>query len=81
MYLHLGNDAVVRKEDILAVFDLDNTSQSHLTRSYLAAAEKSGSVVNAEKLYSRSNRHRRTDGLFESTESRDTAAPQRERGN
>ena len=47
MYLHLGNDIVVRKSDIIGVFDLDNTSQSALTRRYLAAAEKAGSVVNA----------------------------------
>ena len=47
MYLHLGNDIVVRKQEIVAVFDLDNTSQSALTRRYLSAAEKSGSVVNA----------------------------------
>lgn len=47
MYLHLGNDAVVRKKDVVAVFDLDNTSQSHLTRGYLAAAEKMGQVINA----------------------------------
>ena len=47
MYLHLGNDVVVRKQEIVGVFDLDNTSQSALTRRYLAAAEKSGRVVNA----------------------------------
>ena len=47
MYLHLGNDIVVRKNEILAVFDLDNTSQSYLTRNYLSATEKAGRVVNA----------------------------------
>ena len=47
MYLHLGNETVVRKKDVLAVFDLDNTSQSHLTRAYLSAAEQAGQVVNA----------------------------------
>ena len=47
MYLHLGNDVVVRKSEIVGVFDLDITSQSALTRRYLAAAEKAGSVVNA----------------------------------
>ena len=47
MYLHLGNDVAVRKTEVVGVFDLDNTSQSALTRRYLAAAEKSGSVVNA----------------------------------
>ena len=36
MYLHLGAGAVVRKDSIVGVFDLDNTSQSHLTRKYLA---------------------------------------------
>ena len=46
MYLHLGAGAVVRTDNIIGVFDLDNTSQSHLTRSYLTAAEKRGQVVN-----------------------------------
>ena len=46
MYLHLGAGAVVRSESIVGVFDLDNTSQSHLTRKYLTAAEKSGQVIN-----------------------------------
>jgi hypothetical protein len=46
MYLHLGSGEVVRSESIVGVFDLDNTSQSHLTRKYLAAAEKSGQVIN-----------------------------------
>ena len=47
MYLHLGNDVVVRKSEVLGVFDLDNTSQSIITRKYLSAAEKGGRVVNA----------------------------------
>lgn len=47
MYLHLGNDIAVRKQEIVAVFDLDNTSQSALTRRYLSEAEKAGRVVNA----------------------------------
>lgn len=47
MYLHLGNDVVIRKADVVAVFDLDNASQSYLTREFLAAAERSGAVVSA----------------------------------
>ena len=47
MYLHLGNDTVVRKTDVLAVFDLDNSSQSRVTRAFLSRAEKSGALVNA----------------------------------
>ena len=50
MYLHLGNDVVVRKNEIVGIFDLDNTSQSAWTRRYLSAAEKAGSVVNAAGL-------------------------------
>ena len=46
MYLHLGSGAVVPTESIVGVFDLDNTSQSHITRKYLTAAEKSGQVIN-----------------------------------
>lgn len=49
MYLHLGAGAVVRSESIVGVFDLDNTSQSHLTRKYLTAAEKSGQVINVSE--------------------------------
>ena len=44
MYLHLGGDWVVKKDEIVAIFDLDNTSQSFETRKYLAAAERAGQV-------------------------------------
>ena len=47
MYLHLGKGTVILKKDIIAIFDLDQTSQSHITRKYLAAAEKAGQVINA----------------------------------
>ena len=47
MYLHLGNDIAVRKNEILAIFDLDNTSQSIQTRKFLTEAEKAGRVINA----------------------------------
>ena len=46
MYLHLGGGFLVPEKSVVGVFDLDNTSQSHLTRKYLAAAEKSGHVIN-----------------------------------
>lgn len=46
MYLHLGKNVVVAKRDVVAVCDLDNSSFSHITRAYLAAAEKAGQVVN-----------------------------------
>ena len=47
MYLHLGKGTVVNEKSIVAICDLDITSQSHLTRAFLAAADKAGEVINA----------------------------------
>ena len=47
MYLHLGKGTVVNEKTIVGIFDLDITSQSHLTRAFLAAAEQAGEVENA----------------------------------
>ena len=47
MYLHLGKGSGISTDEIIGIFDLDITSQSHLTRSFLAAAEKAGQVINA----------------------------------
>ena len=46
-YLHLGKGTLVREDEVLGIFDLDITSQSHLTRKFLAMAEKAGQVINA----------------------------------
>ena len=46
MYLHLGQNVVVPFRDVVGLFDLDNTSSSHLTRSFLERAEKEGRLVN-----------------------------------
>ena len=48
-YLHLGKGAVVRSDEIVGIFDLDITSQSHLTRKFLAASEKAGAVESASE--------------------------------
>ena len=45
MYLHLGQNTVVRDSEVIGIFDLDITSQSIRTRRYLAASEKAGEVV------------------------------------
>lgn len=47
MYINLGKNAIIREENIVGIFDLDSSSQSHITREYLSAAEKRESVVNA----------------------------------
>ena len=46
MYLHLGQNVVVPETDVIGIFDLDNTTGSHLTRNFLNNAEKSGRVIN-----------------------------------
>ncbi len=45
MYLHLGNDVVVRKDEVIAVFDMDNTTISKHSRKFLTEAEKAGAVI------------------------------------
>ena len=47
MYLHLGKGTLIPKKSVIGIFDLDITSQSHLTRKYLHMAERGGEVVNA----------------------------------
>ena len=45
MYLHLGQDVVVRRRDIIGVFDMDNTTVSPHTRGFLKQAEKKKQVT------------------------------------
>lgn len=46
-YVYLGGDAVLDEDNIIGVFDLDNTSWSHRTREFLARAEQEGRVKSA----------------------------------
>ena len=46
MYLHLGEKTVIRTEDIVGIFDMDNTTVSKNTRDYLAKQQKEGNVIN-----------------------------------
>ena len=46
MYLHLGQETVVPQDEILGIFDLETTTVSKVTRTYLAGCEKRGEVVN-----------------------------------
>lgn len=46
MYLHIGLDKVITSEEIVGIFDLDNTTVSKSTRDYLKKAEKNGIVEN-----------------------------------
>ena len=45
MYLHLGQDTVVEKADVIGIFDLDTATVAKATRQYLSAKEKEKQVV------------------------------------
>lgn len=47
MYLHLGASVIIHQDDVLGIFDLDNTTSSRITRDFLAQAQKAGQVVSA----------------------------------
>ena len=49
MFLHLGKDAVVNTKDIVAIFDMDNTTVSKNSRKFLAQAQKNGQVVDTSE--------------------------------
>ena len=40
MYLHLGQDYIVRTQDVVGIFDIDTTSTGKRTREFLARAEE-----------------------------------------
>ena len=46
MYLHLGNNTIIRRDEIIGIFDLDASTVSYKTRDFLAEAEKNGRIVN-----------------------------------
>ena len=46
MYLHLGQETVVRLDDVVGIFDMENATISKHTRQFLADAEKGGRVFN-----------------------------------
>ena len=44
MYLHLGSDVAVNTDDIIGIFDMDNTTVSAKTRAFLKRAQKNGEI-------------------------------------
>jgi len=48
MYLHAGNNKIIRKKDIVGIFDADNSTVSFITRKYLSDAQKEQRVIAAK---------------------------------
>ena len=46
MYLHLGQETVVRLREVVGIFDMENATISKYTLQFLADAEKGGRVCN-----------------------------------
>lgn len=46
MYLHLGNNVIVNENDIIGIFDIDNTTVSKHTRNYLSQRTSNSEIVN-----------------------------------
>ena len=44
-YLHIGQSVTVEEKRIIGIFDLDNTTYSRHTRSFLDGAETEGQVI------------------------------------
>lgn len=45
MYLHLGNNVTVKAEDVIGIFDMDNTTISKRSRNYLNIAQKNKNLI------------------------------------
>lgn len=54
MYLHLGQNTIIPYDSIIGIFDLDITSQSKITRKFLASEEAAKRVVNVSEELPRS---------------------------
>ncbi len=46
MYMHLGENTVVKLDEVIGIFDLDNTTVSKSTRDFLNLSEKRKEVIN-----------------------------------
>ena len=47
MYLHIGENTTIYKENIIGIFDLDNASIGRDTKDFLKSSTERGDVLNA----------------------------------
>ncbi len=45
MFLFLGGDSTVKKDDVIGIFDIEECSVSRITADFLNASQKQGRVV------------------------------------
>ena len=51
MYLHIGEDTVIKSDEIIGVFDMDTSTVNKATRDFLKTAEKNKKVIITKQLY------------------------------
>ncbi len=49
MYVHAGNNRIIRTREIIGIFDMDTATMQMATREYLRAAEKDGRMINIKE--------------------------------
>ncbi len=47
MYINLGADKLIRSDELIGIFDIDNCSTGKRTRNFLSAAQNEGRIVDA----------------------------------
>lgn len=45
MFLHLGEETVITTDEIIGIFDMDNTTVSKITRDYLSSMQKNKKII------------------------------------
>ena len=49
MYVHAGNNRLIRTKEIIGIFDMDTATMAAPTREYLKKAEKNGRMINIKE--------------------------------
>ena len=49
MYLHAGNDKIIRTKSIIGIFDMDNATRGTDTRKFLRTEQKSGRLESSKE--------------------------------
>ena len=49
MYVHAGNNCIIRTRDIIGIFDMDTATMQESTREYLRSVEKDGRMINIKE--------------------------------
>lgn len=49
MFLHIGSDRMVYSDDIVAIFDFENTTTSKITRQFLAISQEEDFIINVSQ--------------------------------